>query len=101
MKTGECMETISEHIRQPANFTYAYVAAFVEELQRAGIRHVVICPGSRSTPLALAFAAHPGIQLWRHIDERSAAFFGMGIAKKSRTPVALVCTSGTAAANFL
>lgn len=97
----EDRNTISEHVRQPANSTYAYIGAFVEELHRGGIQHVVVCPGSRSTPLAIAFAAQPDIHLWRHIDERSAAFFALGIAKRTCTPVALVCTSGTAAGNFL
>jgi 2-succinyl-5-enolpyruvyl-6-hydroxy-3-cyclohexene-1-carboxylate synthase len=84
-----------------ANPTYVYVHAFVEELQRAGIQHVVVCPGSRSTPLAMAFSAHHTIRVWLHIDERSAAFFGLGLAKRLGQPVALLCTSGTAAANFL
>src|SRR5581483_3666164 len=84
-----------------ANPTYAYINAFVDELQRAGLRNVVICPGSRSTPLAMVFAAHPAIRAWMHVDERSAAFFGLGMAKRLKQPVALVCTSGTAAANFL
>ena len=83
-----------------ANPTYAYICAFVDELQRAGIRNVVICPGSRSTPLALACAAQPGLHTWMHVDERSAAFFALGMAKRSGQPVALLCTSGTAAANF-
>jgi Thiamine pyrophosphate enzyme, N-terminal TPP binding domain len=84
-----------------ANATYAYVGAFVDELQRAGIQHVVICPGSRSTPLAMAFVAQPGICPWMHVDERSAAFFGLGMAKRLGQPVALLCTSGTAAVNFM
>ncbi len=84
-----------------ANPTYAYIIAFIDELQRAGIHHVVICPGSRSTPLAMVLASHPAIRTWMHVDERSAAFFGLGMAKRLRQPVALVCTSGTAAANFL
>lgn len=85
----------------PVNPTYAYVGAFVDELARSGIINVVICPGSRSTPLAFAFAAHPEIKHWMHVDERSAAFFALGMAKRLAKPVALVCTSGTAAANFL
>ncbi len=84
-----------------ANATYTYVGAFVDELQRAGIQHVVICPGSRSTPLAMAFVAQPGIYPWMHVDERSAAFFGLGMAKRLGQPVALLCTSGTAAVNFM
>src|SRR5213080_4465148 len=84
-----------------ANPAYIYAVVFVDELQRAGVRNVVICPGSRSTPLALAFAAQTAIRTWIHVDERSAAFFGLGMAKKLRQPVALLCTSGTAVANFL
>lgn len=82
------------------NPTYAYLGAFVDELARAGVRHVIICPGSRSTPLALSFAQQPAIHPWVLLDERSAGFFALGLAKVTRTPVALVCTSGTAAANF-
>src|SRR2546429_6000993 len=85
----------------PNNQTYIYANAFVDELQRSGIRNVVICPGSRSTPLALAIAQHPALRIWMHVDERSAAFFGLGMAKRIGLPVALLCTSGTAAANFM
>ena len=83
------------------NSLYAYVGAFVDELSRAGVQHVVICPGSRSTPLAMAFAAQADIGVWMHVDERSSAFFALGMAKRLHRPVAVVCTSGTAAANFL
>ncbi len=84
-----------------ANPAYIYAVVFVDELQRAGIGNVVICPGSRSTHLAMAFVAQTAIRTWMHVDERSAAFFGLGMAKQLRKPVALLCTSGTAAANFL
>ena len=93
-------ESLSLLLRDAENATYAYVCAFVDELERAGIEHVVICPGSRSTPLALAFAAQPRVRVWMQLDERSAAFFALGMAKRSGRPVALLCTSGTAAANF-
>jgi 2-succinyl-5-enolpyruvyl-6-hydroxy-3-cyclohexene-1-carboxylate synthase len=95
------MSSVLSVKQDAANPTYACVCAFVDELQRAGVRNVVICPGSRSTPLAMAFAAQPAIRIWMHADERSAAFFALGMAKQSRQPVALLCTSGTAAANFL
>src|SRR6266481_2385030 len=95
------MSSVSAKKQDPANPTYVYVGAFVDELQRAGVRNVVICPGSRSTPLAMAFAAQPGMRIWMQVDERSAAYFGLGMAKQLRQPVALLCSSGTAAANFL
>ncbi|TAH53122.1 MAG: 2-succinyl-5-enolpyruvyl-6-hydroxy-3-cyclohexene-1-carboxylic-acid synthase [Chloroflexota bacterium] len=82
------------------NITWLYVRAFVDELARSGIRHVCLCPGSRSTPLAMTFADDERFRLWMHLDERSCAFFALGLAKASREPVVLVCTSGTAAANF-
>jgi 2-succinyl-5-enolpyruvyl-6-hydroxy-3-cyclohexene-1-carboxylate synthase len=76
------------------------VATFVEGLVGSGIRHVSACPGSRSTPLAFEIARRPEIKLWMHLDERSAAYFGLGLARTLHEPVALLATSGTAAANF-
>jgi 2-succinyl-5-enolpyruvyl-6-hydroxy-3-cyclohexene-1-carboxylate synthase len=72
----------------------------VETLARRGVTHAVLSPGSRSAPLVFAFARHPRIDSIPVLDERSAAFFALGLAKKIRRPVALICTSGTAAANF-
>src|SRR6266567_6022745 len=95
------MARASSKFQEQVNPTYVYAGAFVDELQRAGVRNVVICPGSRSTPLAMAFVAQTAIRTWMHVDERSAAYFGLGMAKQLRQPVALLCTSGTAAANFM
>lgn len=83
------------------NRNVAFAAALFEEFERAGVRDVCVCPGSRSAPLAIALARNAGLRAWTHIDERAAAFFALGMAKATRSPVALVCTSGTAAANFL
>jgi 2-succinyl-5-enolpyruvyl-6-hydroxy-3-cyclohexene-1-carboxylate synthase len=74
--------------------------AFVEELSRAGVRDAVVCPGSRSTPLALALRAHDRIRVRVLIDERSAGFFALGVARTTRRAVVLLGTSGTAAVNF-
>jgi 2-succinyl-5-enolpyruvyl-6-hydroxy-3-cyclohexene-1-carboxylate synthase len=79
---------------------YSFVAAFVDALARCGLQHVSICPGSRSTPLAVLFHQHPAIKAWMHLDERSAAYFALGQAKATRQPVAVLGTSGTAALNF-
>lgn len=76
------------------------VYTLASELYAYGVREVVISPGSRSTPLAIAFEAHPNIKTWIHPDERSAAFFALGLIKGSERPVAILCTSGTAAANY-
>ncbi|PFG04972.1 2-succinyl-5-enolpyruvyl-6-hydroxy-3-cyclohexene-1-carboxylic-acid synthase [Bacillus sp. es.034] len=77
-----------------------YLVAFIEELVGNGVDEVVISPGSRSTPLALLFAHHPGVKTYINVDERSAAFFALGIAKAKKKPVAMLCSSGTAGANY-
>ena len=84
----------------PINRTYAPLQAFVEELYRCGMRHAVTSPGSRNAPLALTLAAQDGIEATSVLDERSAGFVALGMAKASGRPVAVTCTSGTAAANL-
>jgi 2-succinyl-5-enolpyruvyl-6-hydroxy-3-cyclohexene-1-carboxylate synthase len=82
----------------------AYATAFLGELIRLGVRDVVLCPGSRSQALALAAAEFERAGLLRlrvRIDERSASFLAIGLARESRTPVVIVTTSGTAVANLL
>jgi 2-succinyl-5-enolpyruvyl-6-hydroxy-3-cyclohexene-1-carboxylate synthase len=78
----------------------ALASAFAEELARCGLRHAVLSPGSRSTPLALALWRQAEIETTVIVDERSAGFFALGAAQASGAPVAILCTSGTAAANY-
>lgn len=75
-------------------------SVLVETVHRLGLREVVISPGSRSTPLTMAFTRHAGIEAIPVLDERSAAFFAIGLARQRHRPVALLCTSGTAGANY-
>lgn len=77
-----------------------YLIAFIQGLESAGVKKVVISPGSRSTPLALLLHRHPTIMTVVDVDERSAGFLALGMAKKNKEPIGLVCTSGTAAANY-
>jgi 2-succinyl-5-enolpyruvyl-6-hydroxy-3-cyclohexene-1-carboxylate synthase len=84
----------------PTNANTALASAFVEELARGGVRHAAVSPGSRSTPLALALWRAPEIEVTVIVDERSAAFFALGAAQASGAPVVLLCTSGTAVANY-
>jgi 2-succinyl-5-enolpyruvyl-6-hydroxy-3-cyclohexene-1-carboxylate synthase len=80
--------------------TQDFAATFVDQLARSGLTDVCVSPGSRSAPLAIAFARHPGIRVWIHVDERCGSFFAVGMAKAAGRPVALLCTSGSAAAEF-
>jgi 2-succinyl-5-enolpyruvyl-6-hydroxy-3-cyclohexene-1-carboxylate synthase len=82
------------------NLNALWGSVFVETLARLGVRAAVISPGSRSTPLTFAFANHPKMRAVPVLDERSAAFFALGLARKERRPVVLLCTSGTAGANY-
>ncbi|MDR9418759.1 2-succinyl-5-enolpyruvyl-6-hydroxy-3-cyclohexene-1-carboxylic-acid synthase [Gracilimonas sp.] len=84
----------------PQNVAFHWSTHFIRSLFEEDIRHVVISPGSRSTALTLAFSAHPGFETFVNIDERSAGFQALGLAKASGKPAVLVCTSGTAAANY-
>jgi 2-succinyl-5-enolpyruvyl-6-hydroxy-3-cyclohexene-1-carboxylate synthase len=84
----------------PTNTNTALASAFVEELARGGLRRAVVSPGSRSTPLAVALWREPAVEVTVIVDERSAGFFALGAAQASGEPVALLCTSGTAAANL-
>jgi 2-succinyl-5-enolpyruvyl-6-hydroxy-3-cyclohexene-1-carboxylate synthase len=83
-----------------ANPNLFWASICVDELARAGVTQAVVAPGSRSTPLTLAVDAHPDIQVFSLLDERGAAYFAVGLAMASGTPPLLICTSGTAAANF-
>lgn len=78
----------------------SYVYTLASALYAGGVRHVVVSPGSRSTPLAYAFASAKQLTLHRQVDERAAAFYALGLAKATNEPVVLLCTSGTAAANY-
>ncbi len=74
--------------------------ALIAGLAARGVRHAVVTPGSRSTPLVFALADQSALQPWLVIDERSAGFFALGLARARREPVAIACTSGTAVANL-
>jgi 2-succinyl-5-enolpyruvyl-6-hydroxy-3-cyclohexene-1-carboxylate synthase len=85
----------------PATDTYLLLRAFVDELARCGMRSACTSPGSRCTPLVLTLAREQRLRCYSHIDERCAGFFALGLAKASGLPVAVTCTSGTAAAELL
>jgi len=81
----------------------AYPAGLVDlidDLYQQGVNEAVICPGSRNAPIMLALVRHGGFRCYSIADERSAGFFGLGLALKSKKPVILCCTSGSAGLNF-
>ena len=78
-----------------------YIAALVDEFYQLGVRHAVFSPGSRSTTMAMLFKEHEGFETYMNIDERSASFMALGIAKVHKEPTILVCTSGSAVAHYL
>ncbi len=92
--------SVTDDLATAPNANVAFCKALLVEFSRAGADHLCICPGSRSAPLAIASRLVPALQPWVHLDERSAAFFALGLAKASGKAVVIFCTSGTAAANF-
>src|SRR5437764_615728 len=101
MKPGTNTTTALTGGMIPVNRTFAPIQALVDELARCGMEHAVTCPGSRNAPIALTLAADERIRSHSVIDERSAGFVALGIAKATRKPVAITTTSGSAAANLL
>lgn len=89
-----------DHILTANTDTHVLLRAFADELARCGMSHVCTSPGSRSTPLVLAFAGDGNLSCHSHIDERCAGFFALGVAKETGRPAAVICTSGTAAAEL-
>ncbi len=85
----------------PTTDSYLLLRAFVDELVRCGVRDACTSPGSRSTPVVLSLVRDGRLRCHSHLDERDGAFFAVGLAKASRRPVVLACTSGTAAAEYL
>ena len=77
-----------------------WAGAMIDALVRSGVSHAVISPGSRSTPLTLACIRHRELRTWLQQDERSAAFFALGLGKRLQSPMAVIATSGTAPANW-
>jgi 2-succinyl-5-enolpyruvyl-6-hydroxy-3-cyclohexene-1-carboxylate synthase len=85
----------------PTTDTHVLLRALVDELARCGMRAACTAPGSRSAPLSLSLVREPRLRCYSHVDERCAGFFALGLAKASGLPVAVTCTSGTAAAELL
>ena len=85
----------------PPNINYAFSNLFVDILEHYQVKNACICPGSRSSPIAISLFDNQNIKTWTHIDERGAGFFGTGIARITKNPVVVLSTSGTATSNFL
>jgi 2-succinyl-5-enolpyruvyl-6-hydroxy-3-cyclohexene-1-carboxylate synthase len=84
-----------------ATDSYLVIRALLDEFVRCGMEHACTSPGSRDTPIVLSMARERRLRAWSHIDERASGFFALGAAKATGKPVAVTCTSGTAAANLL
>jgi 2-succinyl-5-enolpyruvyl-6-hydroxy-3-cyclohexene-1-carboxylate synthase len=89
-----------DEIPSPADVQATFAATLVDEWVRCGLRHAVVCPGSRSTPLALALSERPEVALQVHHDERSGAFLALGLGLATGQPAVVLTTSGTAAAEL-
>lgn len=93
------MPTVSGRMTTAAD-VHLLLRSLCDELARCGMQHACTSPGSRNSPIVVSLVADPRIRCWSHIDERCAGFFAVGIAKATARPVAITCTSGTAAANL-
>lgn len=92
---------IGRSLRPDLSPATALAAVVIDELVALGVRHIVLCPGSRSAPLAYAVAARDDVEVHVRVDERSAAFLALGLAKLAGPPAAIITTSGTAVANLV
>ncbi|MGD8921842.1 MAG: thiamine pyrophosphate-binding protein, partial [Candidatus Zixiibacteriota bacterium] len=84
-----------------ANINSLWASLIIEELVRLGVTYFCVSPGSRSAPLTVAAAQSESVRVLMHFDERGAVFHALGYARATERPAALICTSGTAAANYL
>ncbi|MFP6886167.1 MAG: thiamine pyrophosphate-binding protein, partial [Opitutales bacterium] len=100
-KVTDSFDAMTDPDQMNARATQAWGTVVARTLVALGVRMVVFSPGSRSTPLVLGCEACEGLETIPMLDERSAGFFALGLAKSSGEPVAVICTSGTAAANLL
>ncbi|MDO8549677.1 MAG: thiamine pyrophosphate-binding protein, partial [Ignavibacteria bacterium] len=87
-------------MKKKINRNFFWAETFINELTSTGVKYACISPGSRNTPLTLAIAGNKKIKSFVHIDERCSAFFALGVAKATNTPVIVLSTSGTAAAEL-